>query len=367
MFLKTINSSKRTVFILVLLIVGTVSILLFFNNKAIGKSPVMFQGKNKLAVSGEISTVTNSGSVMYCNNDLLLEAQGDSLRVKNIEGEIVWSQKYAGSIIKMAAAGSNIVIIDSSSNISYYSEQGKLLWDYKPSFEVIDVFTEENGTILVEYKGISGGRAEVFTQTGSKIGNISVNNAQILSFSSGKSSYSISIIDMAEELVKTKIITYNFKGDILWANNFDNKLITKLNYTKNDRLMAVSENEILCFKNDGELLEELKIDGNIISVAMSDYMTVVVSNKKGKNYLICYDLENKMQSNIEIDKPPQGVFPLKNNFIVYYKDELMIFTTKGIVTALHKSNTDISRAYMTLDNKIYIVSNRKLQLLEYSR
>jgi len=365
--LKTIYSRKKTVLILVLLILGTVSILLFLNNKAVGKSPVMLQGKNKLSVSAEISTVSNSGSVMYCNNDLLLEAQGNSLRVKNMEGEVVWSQKYAGSILKMAAAGSNIVIIDSSSNISYYSEKGKLLWDYKPSLEVIDVFTEENGTILVEYKGISGGRAEVFTQTGSKIGNILVDNAHILSFSSGKSSYSISIIDMAEESIKTKIITYNFKGDILWAKNFDNKLITKLNYTKNDRLMAVGENEILSFKNDGELLEELKIEGKIISVAMSDYLTVVVAKKRGKNFLICYDSESEMNSNIEIDKPPLGVFPLKNNYIVYYKDELMVLTAKGNVTALYKSNIDISRVYMTMDNKIYIVSNRKLQLLEYSR
>jgi len=88
---------------------------------------------------------------------------------------------------------------------------------------------------------------------------------------------------------------------------------------------------------------------------------------KGKEYLVCYDANMREQSRIEIKPAPLGIFPLKSNLIVYYDDELMILTPKGELTARFKSNTDISSAYMTSDNKVYIVSNRKLQLLEYAK
>lgn len=358
-------SKTRTALLLSAAILFILSVLIFINNRVSGRSATLLQGTDKLAVLGEVSTVSNSSSLMYCVNDLLLEAQSDNLRVKNINGEIIWSQKYPGTILKMANAGANIVIIDSSNSINYYSEQGKLLWNYKSPYEITDIFTEENGSILVEYKGMKGGRAEIFTINGSKIGNISVENAFILSFSAGTSSFSISVIDISGDAVKTKIITYNFKGDILWAKNYENKLITKLNYTKNNKLLAVGEDEILSYKNGGELQGEIKTNGSIANIAMSDYLTVAVVNQKGKYYAVCYDSDMRQQSRVEIGAAPLGVFPLKNSYIVYYEDEFIILTAKGNVTALHKSNTDISRVYMTMDNKIYLVSNRKLQLLEY--
>ncbi|MGE5630591.1 MAG: DUF5711 family protein [Caulobacteraceae bacterium] len=359
------DSKRRSFFLLAVATIVVLGVLIFINNKTSRKSPLFSEGAYQLALTGEVETVSNNNSLMYCVDNLLLEAQSDNLRVKNIKGEVVWSQKLTGSIIKMTSAGDNIVIADSGNNISYYSLQGKLLWHYKAPYEITDIYAEENGSILIEYKGMTGGRAEVFSQGGNKIGNISVENANILSFSAGSNSFSISILDMSSDVVKTKIITYNFKGDILWANNFDNMLITKLNYTKNNRVLAVGENRILSYRSDGKLQGELKINGKICNVAMSDSLTVVVLNNMGRFYAVCYDSNNREQSRTEINISPLGLFPLKNNFVVYNKDELIVFSAKGSVLSAYKSNTDISRVYMTLDNKLYIVSNRKLQLLEY--
>lgn len=365
--MSKLHSKGRAALLLSAVTIIVLSTLVFINERNSGISSLMSEGANSLSVTGEVSAISNNNSIIFCTNNFLLEAQSDILRVKNTKGEVVWSQKYTGNIIKMANAGSNIVIIDSSNSIYYYTEQGKLLWNYKCPLEITEVFTEENGSILIEYRGLTGGRAEVFEQNGSKIGNISVENAEILSFSAGVSSFSISVLDLSGETVKTKIITYNFKGDILWANNYDEKLITKLNYTKNNKLLAVEEDRILSYKNDGNLDGELEIEGSVKKVSMSDYLTVIVTSKQGKHYVECYDSNNKKKCRIELSAVPLGVFPLKNNFIVYYKDELMILTSKGNATAVYKSNTDILRAYMTMDNKVYIVSNRKLQLLEYKK
>lgn len=361
------RSKTRTAIFLLSAAVLVLAVLLFVNSRTAPKSSFIMEGKNKLTVTAEVAAVSNSNSLIYYVKDLLLEAQGENLRVKNIMGSVAWSRKLPEKIVLMADAGENIVIIDSQNNINYYSLLGKLLWDYKSPNEIIDIFTEDTGSFLVEYKGMTGSHAEVFTQSGSKIGNISVENSHILSFSKGANAFSISILDTSAEAIKTKIITYNFKGDILWAQNFENKIISKLNYNSNNKLLALGENTMYTFKNDGSLQGETKIEGKISNIAISDYIIAMVLNDKGKQYAVSYDTNMREQSRTEISKVALGIYPMKNNFILYYGDELMVLTVKGELTARFKSNVDISSVHMTPDNKIYIVSNRKLQQLEYTK
>ncbi|MHB1394470.1 MAG: DUF5711 family protein [Clostridia bacterium] len=361
-----LGAKKKTALVPLLAAMLVLIILLYVNSRTVQKSSFIMEGKEKLLVTGEVAAVSNNSSLIYCIKDLLIEAQAENVRVKDIKGNIVWSQKLPGKIMKLVDAGENIIIIDSKKNINYYSLQGKLLWAYKSPYEIIDIFTENNGSFLVEYKGMTGSHAEVFTQNGSKIGNISVENAHVLSFSTGNSAFSISVLDTSAEAIKTKIITYNFKGDILWAQNFDNRIISNIKYSKNDKLLAMGENTIYIYKNDGSLQEEAQIEGKINNAAIGDYITVIALQDKGKQYSVCYDANMRELSRVEIKAAPLGLYPMKNNLILYYSDELMVLTVKGELTARFKSNTDINSVYMTPDNKIYIVSNRTLQLLEYN-
>lgn len=360
-------SKKKTALFLTLAVALTLFTLLYVNSKTAQKSSFIMEGKNKLLVTGEVAAVSNNSSIMYCVKDLLIEAQGENLRVKNINGNIAWSQKLPGKIVKLADTGENIIIIDSLNNISYYSLQGKMLWSYKSPSAIIDVLTEENGSFLVEYKGMTGSHAEAFSKDGSSIGSISVENAHVLSFTAGTGAFSISVLDTSAEAIKTKIITYDFKGDILWAQNFDNRIISKVNYGKNNKLFALGENSIYIYKNDGSLQAEAKIVGDISNAAMNDSVIVLVLKDKGKQYSVCYDSNMRELSRVEIRPDPVGLYPMKNNYVLYYGDELMVLTDKGELTARFKPNTDISSIYMTKDNKLYIVSNRTLQQLEYEK
>jgi hypothetical protein len=263
LILSNFKPKKRIALVLLLLFALALSILLYVNSRATPKSSFLLEGRNKLAVTGEVSAISNSSSLTYCVGDLLFEAQEENLRVKNITGNVIWSRKLPGKIVKLAAAGENIIIVDNQNNINYYTLKGKLLWTYKPDYEIIDIFTEDNGSSLVEYKGMTGSHAEIFIQNGSKIGSISVENSQILSFSTGTNAFSISILDTSAEEVRTKIITYNFKGDILWAQNFEDEIISKLNYNNNNKLLALGENIMYIYKNDGGIQGKVKIEGEI--------------------------------------------------------------------------------------------------------
>lgn len=360
------KSKKRAALFLLLVIGSILAVLMYVNNKRVLKSSFIVEGKNKLTVTGEVSA-SKSGNLIFCVKDLIIEADAENIRAKNVYGKIVWSQKLPGKVEKLAGAGESIVIIDSQNNIDYYSLQGKLLWTYKAPSEIIDIFTEDNGSFLVEYKGMTGSHVEVFTQKGIKIGSIVLENASVLSFSTGTNAFSISALDTSAEVIKTEIITYNLKGDILWAQNFSNMIVSKLNYSKNNRLLAVGENSIYIYENNGSLKNEVKIEGKISNVSMSDHIIAIALQDKSKQYAVCYDSNMRECSRTEIKAAPLGIFPMKNNFILYYNDELSIITLRGGLTARFRPDTDISRVYASEDNKIYIVSNRKLQQLEYEK
>lgn len=361
------RSKKRTAIMLLITTALVLTLLLFINSRTTPKSSFIMEGRKKLSVTGEVAAVSNSSSLVHCVKDLLIEAQDGNLRAKNINGNVAWSQKMPYKITEIADAGENILIVDTENNIYYYSLQGKQLWTYKAPYEIIALFTEDNGSFLAEYKGMTGSHAEVFTQNGSKIGSILVENSQILSFSVAEAAFSISVLDISAESIKTKIITYSFKGDILWAQNFDNKIIAKLNYCKNNRLIALGENIVYTYANDGSVQGEARIDGEISNVAVSDDLVTIALQDKGKKYMACYDANMREQSRIEIDRVPLGIYPMKNSFILFYNDELLILTSKGELTARYESNSEISSVYMTADNKLYVVSSRKLQMLEYTK
>ncbi|MGE5679171.1 MAG: DUF5711 family protein [Pseudomonadota bacterium] len=358
--------SKKTMVLMLLFTIALVlTVLMFVNSKTAPRSSFIMDGRKKLAVAAEVEAVSNSSSLLHCVRDLLVEAQEGNLRAKNLNGKVAWSQKLPARITDIEGAGENIVIIDSGNNIYYYSMQGKLLWTYKSTYEIVDLFTEDNGSLLAEYKGLTGSHAEAFSQNGAKLGSVSVENAHILSFTAGEGRFSISVLDTSAEAIKTRIITYDPKGDIIWAKDFENKIIAKLNYNKSNRLLAIGENEIYSYGSDGNLQSEVVIDGEAINVAMDDYHVVLVAMDKGKLYSVCLDADLREKSRLELERAPLGLYPSQNNIIMYYNDELMVLTEKGELTARFKSNSEISSLYTDAGGSIYLVSNRKLQRLDY--
>jgi len=362
---KTISKGK-TVIVLFAAITIVLATLLYINSKTARKSSFAMDGRRKLSVTGEVTAVSNSSSLVYCMKDLLIEAQDSNLRAKNIRGNVAWSQKLPVKISDIAGAGEYIVITDSVNRIYYYSLQGKLLWTYEAKYEIMDLFTGDNGSFLVEYKGMTGSHGEVFIQNGGKIGSILVENSQILAFAAGDNGYSISVLDTSADAIKTKVITYNLKGDILWAQNFDNKIITRLIYSKNS-LLALSEDDLNAYAGDGKLQKEAGIEGEIEKAAMGNNLTALVLQDKGRRQVACYDINLRMLHKLDIDRSPVGIYPMKGGYIIYYDDELLVISSKGELTARFKSNSEINRIYADGDNRLYLVSNRKLQLLEYEK
>lgn len=359
------RSQGKNIAILTVAIVLALTTLLLVKNLSGKPSRFTENGGKRLALMEELVPASLSGSLIHCVDGLMLEAQGRNLKAKSMKGGNSWNLMMPSVISRITNAGNYIAVFDEEKNLSYYSLQGKQLWSVTLSNEAIDVYTDENGFVLVEYKGMKGSLAEVFNPGGSKVGGIALENAHILGFAANGNAFSITILDLASETLKTKIITYDNKGDVLWANNFNNEIISSIHYGKNGNLMAISENKLYKYKNDGKLLQDTALNGKLTYVAMSDYLAIIITQEKGRTMITGFDANLKQKCHFEAESVPLGIYPGKNSFILYTKDMLQHISINGSLNASYKSNTDISRVYMTMDNKFYILSNKKLQLLQY--
>ncbi len=339
---------------------------LYLANRIEGKPSLSVgKGGKQLMLEEELMPESMSGSMVFCVDGLLLEVQGRNLKAKPVKGGSPWNIMMPSVISRVVGYGSHIGVFDEGGNLCCYNLQGKQVWRTALSNEVIDTYGDENGYILVEYKGLKGSLAEVFNPNGSKVGGIALENAHILGFAANSSAFSIIVLDLSSETLKTKILTHDSKGDVLWANNYNDEILSSIQYHKNGSLTVVSETKLYKYKSDGKLMQEMVLSGKPIHTAMSEQLIVTVTQKQGNTVISCFDETLKQKCQFNTESMPQGIHAGKNSFLVYTKDSLQHISDKGSLISSYKANMDISRAYMTANDQIYISSNKKLQLLQY--
>lgn len=365
--MKNSQATRKKAVLSALMIVIIVAICIFANTKSYSHMERTSSANKDMTLAGELSAVSNTNSNVYCWEDAMLEVQGGKLHVNSMSGGQAWGQQVSSPVSKIINAGSNIAIIDNNKTMTGYSKQGKQLWSYSLPYEASDVFTDQSGMLLVEYKGDKGSIFEVLNSKGVRIANVSIENAYVLSFAVGNgNTFSVSVIDVSGDIVKSKVITYNGKGEIIWADNFDNEIIPQIKYNKNNTLMAIGEKNLYLYKSDGKKGTSVSLKGNLINVGISDEAIVVLSQELGKNICHSYDMRLKEIADFELDKSMKNVYIYKSRLILYSSDIVAAYNLKGNILAAYRKITDISNVYMTDENTILVVSNRKLQKLTFN-
>lgn len=348
-----------------LAILLVIAALIYINSQSYNQAIKVNGGSKNVKILGSLSAVSESNSGMICWEDMMLETQGAQIHARSVNGKIVWGLKLAAPVYKIVTAASNIAILDESKELYYFSKQGKLLWQYTVSLDVADIFSDDNGMILIEYAKDKGSYLDILNTKGARIANLILENATVLSFASNQSkNFSISAMDITGETVKDRIITYNAKGEIVWAEDFENQILPIVKYN-NDGLLVVGEDKLMLYKLNGKKTSEIDFKTHLLNVNISKNATAssVLFMDKGKMVCSSFDSKLKKQANMILDKAYQGAYVNTNRLIIYDRDTLQIFDLKGSLISTYKKTSDISSVYTMDDNTICIVSNRKLEML----
>lgn len=304
-------------------------------------------------------------SILCSVDDMLAEAAGAVVKLRNIEGEEIWNKTLTGKVISMKSVGSSLYIMDSSNMLYCMSKDGKMLWDKQLEGEIRKIYTDISGDVLIEYNYNGGSRIQIFSKAGIDEGSMALENAAIVAFASGENENTISVVDIASDIVKTKIITLNLRGDMIWSDNFDNQIIPLLGYSKNNDLIAIGEKSIYKYKDESKKQSKAEINKTIYNACISEEGAVVVVKDKNGFAAAAYDRNLKKQGQLEIEKAPLGIILEKNNYILYYSEGLLLANFKGQIRAEYKSLPEIEKAYFAEDGSIISVSDRLIQKLGF--
>lgn len=313
-----------------------------------------------LSTSLEITPVSNE-SLILCNNGIIIEAEGLNIKARGMEGKILWSLRLEENVSSLFSCGSDLIILTDKKSIITIDSSGKKLWQYEMPITPSHILNDDKEFLILQYNWPEYNTFEVFSTKGVKACTGIIDKSHILSFSTSSGKYfTMSLLDVASDKVLCKVATYNNKGEILWANNYENILVPKVWNGPKDTVIVGGENFIKKFKLNGELVKELTFTDTVSKLAMSDSLIIVVSKNNNHYDISSYDLNFKQLGSSADANKPKGIFAGEDEYLIYDKDNLSLSNKQGKIIALYESNVDINDAYIDDDGSIYIISNRKL-------
>jgi hypothetical protein len=245
------------------------------------------------------------------------------------------------------------------------SKSGQVMWEKELEGDVNEIYIDKSGDILVDYQASGGSKIHILSSKGIDEGSMMLENAAILDFASGDGENTLSVVDVSSQIVKTKLITLNLKGAMIWSDNFDGQIIPMIGYGEDNTLIAIGESFIYRYKGENKKLSKLDVKKMIYSAAISQENVIVMVKSRDGFDVISYNLSLKELGRVETEEAPKGIIPGKGNYILYYDEKLLVCDIKGTARAEYKSIPAINGVYFTNEGNILAISDRMIQKLNY--
>lgn len=334
--------------------------MLFFFRGYIWDTEANIIKTKRLSNSLEITPVSNE-SLILCNNGIIVEAEGVNIKARGMEGKILWSLRLEDTVRDLFSCGSDLIIITDKNKVVTVNSSGKKQWQYEMPITPSYILNDDKEFLIIQYNWPEYNTFEVFSTKGVKSCTGIIDKSHILSFSTSFGKYfTMSLLDISSDKVLSKVATYNNKGEMLWANNYENILVPKVWNGPKDTVIVCGENFIKKFKLNGMLIREVTFTDTVSTLAINNSLIIVVSKNNSYYDINSYDFDFKQLGTSAVVNKPKGIFAGKDEYLIYNKDNLSLSNKQGKIIAVYESNIDINDAYIDDDGSIYIISNRKL-------
>ncbi|MCK9217520.1 MAG: DUF5711 family protein [Firmicutes bacterium] len=346
----------RKVFIYIVIIIIVFSLFLWIRNSDLALADKKVK---RLKVLSQVSPASNN-SIVLCDNGILIEGEGFNIKARGIDGKNLWSFQLESTIKDIKVCGSDFLIITEKNHIFVISKSGKKLWQYDMPYTPASVISDGGKYFVIQYNWQEHNTFEIFSTEGIKSCDGIIDKAHIISFSTSSDKYfTLSLLDVSLEKVLSKVATYNVKGEIEWAVNYDSILVPKLKYVSKDSIIIISEDSAKKYNLKGNLLKEISLAKTISNIAISKSLLVIITKENNYYEIYTYDMNLNQLGTSAVSDGIDGIFAASDEYILFNEDSLTVANKHGRITELFESSFDINSAYI-YDDSVYVISNRKL-------
>ena len=346
----------KKVLLYIVIIIIAFSMFLWVKNR---ENTTVKRSVKRLKLSTQISPASNS-SIVLCDNGILIEGESFNIKARGIDGKNLWSFQLENAIKDIIACGSDFLIITERNNLFVINKSGKKLWQYDMPSTPATILSDGDKHFIIQYNWQEHNTFEVFSSKGIKSCEGIIDKAHIISFSTSSDKYfTLSLLDVSSEKVLSKVATYNAKGEIEWAINYDSILVPKLKYVTKDNIIIISESSVKKYNSKGNLLKEIPLIKNLCSIAISKSLLVIIIEESGYYEIYSYDINLNQLGTSAIKDSSNGISAENDKYLLFNNDSLTVANKYGKIIELFESSFDINAAYI-YDGSVYIISNRKL-------
>lgn len=282
----------------------------------------------------------------------------------DLDNEKLWSRDLKKS--EEAYLGDTGFFINNTNdkNITKFDKDGKDVWSYKMKGSAYTM-TEIEDYLLVYSKVDENTRSvSVLDEEGKLLLEKEKDGEEILSANISKNGKRLVItsINTSSPDLKSKITYVDKKGETVWTEDVDGKIIYNVLFTNKNEMLLIGEKDIICKDNKGKTLWDKEIEYNLKDVKIT----------KDKEIAILYGIETSYLEGLNID----GELSYKKTFKEEYNEmeewnkNLLLMGTGGVVGLKNEEvimKNDISLKVKEIEiteDEILIATDNKIEIFK---
>lgn len=290
-----------------------------------------------------------------------VEFQGNILKYSNdgafytdTVNELIWNQTYEMSNPQIDICEGYLVIYDKKGTNIYILNKDGLQGSIETTMQIDQVCVASQGTVAVLMKKNKTASLSLYDREGNNLASGEIHGEKggypvSIALSHDAIKLAVSMLDINDGTVKSTVVFYNYGSvgqneidNCVGVSTFADMVIPELEFTSNDRLVAIGDSKILIFEGTQkpQMTVELPLEKQAKSIFYNkEYIGVVHSNdtETVTQHLRIYDMQGDpvMEKDIALEYDSIGF--LSNNEICIRNENVCdLYTMRGIYKFHHE-------------------------------
>jgi hypothetical protein len=354
--------------LIVLILIG----VLVFKFTFIMNSAIGFLNFNKEAIEKinvveledviDLNMYDSDGKNLYVVNSSKLEKYDEN-------GQVLWHKDIVNNNIILKSMNEETFIVDKNQgDIFKIDGDGKIL-NSKYALGNIDNF-KVNEESYCSFLSTDKKKISVLNRDLENVTEIEINSGDVLDYDISRENniVVVSVLDLNESSVITKIVVFDLDGKMVGAFNYNNRILYKLNI-KGDKVIALGDDILFSFTiKDGDqwenritedLVAQEFLPNGDVTLFLREKEADLVESKMIKS-LVTYDVDGNEKYRSEITDDLLAIYTLNDITVATLDKELLIFDGQGKLLSRKSVSDKIDDLRWISKNKFVVRSGQNL-------
>lgn len=364
------KKSRLIIFIIVLLVIATVSIRFVKNVKTTNSSEEEVQELTKIETSYNEEILyrkLQKGLVQYWNG---------SLYFYDVQGNEKW-HNYLGITNPLIKTNkNNIYVIDNNlKQLIRIDEKGQIQYRYTMEMPLNNFEISDDNYVIIQYpKENNMVNLQIIDDEGRKYSKIVLTEGDVINLSLSKSHDIIAINTLiTQNSLESRLLLYDLNGQLIGSNHIEEQLVLGFEYDKKGNLIVIAEDEVFSINRNNEILWRTSVNRIKNFSNYPDEYMVIYGHRSSKNPFIHTEgnedlnilkYNGKITAKAQVGEEILGLDVDRDGILLYSTRSIYLLDINGKIIMTNKYLHDIKDVFIFPKGHLVVASKEDLSFLK---